>query len=97
MAERSPFKASAAPLARYNEKLKHSTLAHRVPDETMEHFYRTHDWEKITQGKESGILTLHGERVPFVTMGNEPELTDTAPLAARYGSALQQLMALCNG
>jgi len=32
--------------------MKHSILAHRVPDSTMEMFYQTNDWAKITAGKE---------------------------------------------
>lgn len=83
--------------ARYKEKLQHSILAHKVPDETMEHFYRTHDWLTLTNNQPSGHLTVRGLRVPFVTVSNEPELTDPVLLEKRFGPPLRQLMELKNG
>jgi len=80
--------------ARYKEKLKHSILAHKVPDEEMYEYYNVDDWDKITDGKEGGHLTLRGVKVPFVTMMNEPESKDPAVLAKRYESALKQLWQL---
>lgn len=80
--------------ARYQEKLKHSVLAHKVPDEEMDEYYYTDDWDKITGGKESGYLTLCGIRVPFVTMNNEPESKDPAVLGPRYSAALNRLWEL---
>ncbi|MBI4211707.1 MAG: hypothetical protein HY540_03635 [Deltaproteobacteria bacterium] len=80
--------------ARYQEKLAHSILAHKVPDETMEHFYRLDDWIELTNGRNHGTLNIHGINVPFVTMPNEPELKDREPLAKRYGPALRTLMDL---
>lgn len=77
--------------ARYQEKLQHSILAHKVPDHTMQNFYQTHDWFELTGGRESGTLTVGVKKVPFVTMANEPELTDLAALDARYGAALRCL------
>lgn len=79
-------------VARYEEKLKHSILAHMVPRETMDHFYSTDDWDKITSAREYGKLDLKGIQVPFATMSNEPELTEREPLAKRYGPALKKLM-----
>lgn len=80
--------------ARYQEKLQHSILAHKVPDETMSAFYQTHDWLELTGGKESGVLSLHGGKVPFYTLNNEPELTDPVLLEKRYTSAFRKLMEL---
>ena len=80
--------------ARYKEKLKHSILAHKCPDEDMQRFYREDDWPELTQGKQSGKLTLSGVEVPFVTMHNEPESTDPAVLGPRYGEALGKLWSL---
>ncbi|MDO8526073.1 MAG: hypothetical protein Q7T03_00125 [Deltaproteobacteria bacterium] len=77
--------------ARYQEKLQHSILAHKVPDETMQIFYQTHDWLKLTDNKESGTLTINDVKVPFVTMKNEPEITDPVLLDQRYGAALSRL------
>lgn len=82
--------------ARYQEKLQHSILAHKVPDETMQNYYQTHDWLRLTDNKPSGYLTVKGIKVPFVTMGNEPEITDPAQLDQRYGQALQKLKELTN-
>lgn len=80
--------------ARYREKLKHSILAHKVPDRVMDLFYRDDDWTELTNGARDGFLTLQGVRVPFVTMNNEPESTDPAVLSPRYGAALTRLWGL---
>lgn len=82
--------------ARYQEKLQSSILAHKVADETMEQYYKTHDWLELTNRKDSGYLAIQGVKIPFVTMGNEPELTDPVQLDARYGAALQSLKELVN-
>jgi hypothetical protein len=81
-------------VARYQEKLRHSILAHMVPRETYDYFYDVNDWEQITVDKPSGWLEASGVRVPFVTMNNEPESTDPKVLEERYASALEQLWAL---
>ena len=43
-------------VSRYEAKLKHSSLAHMAPRETMERFYKIDDWRKITDNKDSGYL-----------------------------------------
>jgi len=78
-------------VARYEEKLKASSLSHMAPRETMEHFYREDDWHELTGNRESGTLTFHGIEVPFVTMNNTPELKERGPLAERYGPYLNEL------
>lgn len=83
--------------ARYQEKLQHSILAHKVPDHTMQAFYQTHDWIEFTGGRDHGSVTIGATRVPFVTMHNEPELTDPVQLDERYTKALQRLMELTDG
>ncbi len=80
--------------ARYQEALAHSVLAHKVPDEGLARFSAEQDWEAFTDGRKSGYLDLLGLRVPFVTMPNEPELTDPVALDARYGDALEELWSL---
>lgn len=80
--------------ARYQEKLQHSILAHKVPDEALQTFYQTHDWLQLTDHQPSGHLRVGGLSIPFVTMPNEPELTAHPPLADRYGTALRRLMEL---
>ena len=78
-------------VARYQEKLKHSILAHMVPKETYDHFYDVNDWETLTRSQPSGHLEINGLPVPFVTMNNEPESTDPAVLEPRYTAALNRL------
>lgn len=80
--------------ARYQEKLAHSILAHKLPDEALERFSAQQDWEEVTGGRPSGYLELHGLRVPFIKVHNEPELKDPVALSERYGPALRQLMSL---
>ncbi|MFH1653643.1 MAG: hypothetical protein ABIE74_06270 [Pseudomonadota bacterium] len=80
--------------ARYQEKLKHSVLSHKCPDEDMERFYQSDDWAAITGGKVDGFLKLNGVDVPFVTMNNEPESKDPVILGPRYKKALDLLYEL---
>jgi hypothetical protein len=80
--------------ARYQEKLAHSILAHKLPDEALERFSREQDFEKMVGGERSGYFELQGLRVPFVVMPNEPELKDPDALDVRYGEALRELMRL---
>jgi hypothetical protein len=81
-------------VARYQEKLKHSILAHMVPRETYDCFYDTNDWDELTGGQPAGHLDINGLRVPFVSMNNEPESTDRAVLEERYAGALERLWQL---
>jgi hypothetical protein len=81
-------------VARYQEKLKHSILAHMVPRETYDYFYDSNDWDELTGGRPSGWLDVSGVRVPFVSMNNEPESTDPQVLEPRYGAALDELWSL---
>ncbi|MDO8526072.1 MAG: hypothetical protein Q7T03_00120 [Deltaproteobacteria bacterium] len=81
--------------ARFQEKLKHSVLAHKVPEEDMIRFGKEIDWLTITQEKSAGHLKIRNHNIPFVTMNNEPELKPGNPdLEVRYKTALDQLMKL---
>ena len=84
-------------VARYQEKQKHSILAHMVPKETFDYFYSDHNWLTLTRDEPAGRLDVHGIRVPFVTMNNMPESTDPAVLTKRYGEALEKLYTLWTG
>ena len=84
-------------VARYQEKLRHSILAHMVPRETYDYFYDINDWDVLTGGQPSGWLDVNSLRVPFVTMNNEPESTDPAVLEDRYSAALGRLWTLRSG
>lgn len=81
-------------VARYEEKQKHSILAHMVPRQTMENFYLADDWNTFTVQKSDGYLMIDSIKIPFVTMNNEPEFKERDPLAKRYGPALRRLMEL---
>jgi len=81
-------------VARYQEKLRHSILAHMVPRETYDCFYDTNDWETLTGGKPSGWLDIQNLAIPFITMNNEPESTDPVVLEERYSAALGRLWEL---
>ncbi len=81
-------------VARYQEKLKHSILAHMVPRETYDHFYDVNDWDELTDCQPSGQIDVHGLSVPFVSMNNEPESTDPDVLEERYAAALGELWRL---
>jgi hypothetical protein len=81
-------------VARYQEKLKHSILAHMVPRETYDYFYDINDWDDLTGGRPSGWLDVNGVAVPFVSMNNEPESTDPEVLEERYAAALGELWTL---
>lgn len=83
--------------ARYQAQLKHSVLAHKVPDATMAAFYQTHDWLELTHQQPQGYLPVNGVRVPYVTVDNEIEPRTPAAYAARYGDPLRKLMGLRNG
>jgi len=77
--------------SRYQEKLKHTVLAHKVPDEDMERFGKEIDWLELTKNQPKGHLTIRNMKIPFVTMNNEPELTNLDQLALRYQAALDDL------
>lgn len=81
-------------VARYQDKLKHSILAHMVPKKTFDTHFAEDDWSEFTSMKRSGYLNLGGVDVPFVTMNNCPESTDPIVLDERYGKALRELMDL---
>lgn len=84
-------------VARYKEKMKHSILSHSLPREPYDYHYNTHDWPELTRGKESGYLDVKGLGIPFVTMGNEPELPAGPEIAGRYKAALGKLFELYEG
>lgn len=77
--------------ARYEAKLKHSVLAHKVPEEDVIRFSRSTDWHELTNNRESGTLKIGSVELPFVTMKNEPELAPGPEIAERYKKALDRL------
>lgn len=79
--------------ARYQEKLKHSILAHKVPPTDMARFGKDIDWLELTRQQSQGNIAIRHWQLPFVTMSNEPEMTDPAALRQRYHAALAALYA----
>ena len=65
---------------------ENSILYHSLPDEKMEQYYKTNDWEKLSGGTSQGIIEIRGHRVPFAVFLNEPEQTDDP---AKLGPALE--------
>lgn len=82
--------------ARYQEALKGSILAHKLPDESLERFSSSDDWEELSGGKDFGYINIRGIEIPFVAMNNEPELKTGPELDARYSAALTKLKELAN-
>jgi len=76
--------------ARYDEARRDSVLTHSVPREDLEKTYGTDDWKKIAPAPH-GRIEVNGIEVPYVTMLNEPELTDPELLDRRYRPALDRL------
>ena len=62
----------------------------------MIRFAKEIDWLELTKEQPSGYLTVRNQKIPFVTMNNEPEykVDQVGPLTERYGSALKTLMNL---
>lgn len=73
---------------RFDPKQADSILFHGLPDEKMEFYYRTNDWEKLSQGKKRGHMRVRGFDVPFAVFDNEPEKTDDP---AKLGPALEHV------
>lgn len=61
---------------------EHSILYHSLPDEKMEYYYRTNDWEDIAS-RDGAYVRVRDFRVPYAVFENEPEKTnDPARIAA---------------
>ncbi len=51
-----------------------SILYHSLPDEKMEFYYRTNDWEAL-EARDPHVLEVKGYRIPYAVFENEPEKT----------------------
>jgi len=51
-----------------------SILYHSLPDEKMEFYYKTNDWEKLA-AKDPACIEVKGFRIPYAVFENEPEKT----------------------
>ncbi len=88
----SPAESWRRNVKRYEEKQRHSILAHMVPQEIHQEFFAEDDWPQVTGGAPQGYLTFQGVRFPYVNVPNEPEITDPVLLSERYAPRLAELM-----
>ncbi len=51
-----------------------SILYHSLPDEKMEFYYKTNDWEKLA-AKNPDFIEVKGFKIPYGVFENEPEKT----------------------
>lgn len=65
-----------------------SILYHSLPDDKMEKYYKTNDWDNLSGGKSAGTIEIKEHRVPFTVFQNEPEKTDDP---AKLGPALEDV------
>jgi hypothetical protein len=67
--------------------MEDSILYHSLPDEKMEFYYKTNDWEKLT-AKDPQYIDIKGFKVPYAVFENYPEKTDD-PL--KLGAELERV------
>lgn len=51
-----------------------SILYHSLPDEKMEFYYKTNDWDKL-EANDPNIIDVKGLKIPYAVFENEPEKT----------------------
>jgi hypothetical protein len=59
---------------RARKGMEDSILYHSLPDEKMEFYYKTNDWEKLA-AKNPDFIDVKGFKVPYAVFENEPEKT----------------------
>lgn len=77
---------------RFNPNKPDSILEHGLSDDKMERLYRDVDWHDVSAGP-SGMITIKGHHVPYVTMPNEDDVTTKGGemLGKRLEECLDQL------
>jgi hypothetical protein len=58
-----------------------SILYHSLPDEKMEFYYKTNDWDQL-ESKDPNFIEVKGYKVPYAVFDNMPEKTLDATLLA---------------
>ena len=76
---------------RFDPEQADSILFHSLPDEKMEFYYKTNDWEKLSGGRKSGRIRVRDFEVPFAVFDNEPEVTGDPK---KLGPALEHVFAI---
>jgi len=71
-----------------------SVLYHSLPDEKMELYYRTNDWDQI-EAADANFIAVREHRLPYAAFENMPEKTlDLQLLAAELARATSKLWTL---
>jgi hypothetical protein len=73
---------------RQRKNLEHSILYHSLPDEKMEFYYKTNDWEKLTKDNPD-VISFKDIKIPYVEFVNEPEKTDDP---VKIGNHLEEIL-----
>ncbi len=77
--------------------MEDSILYHSLPDEKMDRYYRTNDWEGLSSA-DPDFISIGGIKVPYVVFENEPEKTDDpVKLGAELERATARLWRLIPG
>jgi hypothetical protein len=58
-----------------------SILYHSLPDEKMEFYYKTNDWDQL-EAHDQNIIEVKGHRIPYAVFDNMPEKTHESTLIA---------------
>jgi hypothetical protein len=69
--------------------MEDSILYHSLPDEKMEFYYKTNDWDKL-EGKDPQYIDIKGFKVPYAVFENFPEKTDDPQ---KLGAELERVTA----
>ncbi|TAK50652.1 MAG: hypothetical protein EPO24_16600 [Bacteroidetes bacterium] len=70
--------------------MEDSILYHSLPDEKMEFYYKTNDWEKLTSA-DPKYISIKGYKVPYIAFENMPEKTDDP---VKLGAELERVTTL---
>ncbi len=71
-----------------------SILYHSLPDEKMEFYYKTNDWEQLT-AKDPNFIEVKGQKIPYCAFENMPEKTmDPALIAPELERVTKKLWSL---
>jgi hypothetical protein len=71
-----------------------SILYHSLPDEKMEFYYRTNDWDRI-EARDANFIEVRGHRIPYAVFENMPEKTlNPEWIAAELERATSKLWAM---
>ncbi len=71
-----------------------SILYHSLPDEKMEFYYKTNDWETLA-AKDPKFIEVKGFKIPYAVFENEPEKTlDPALIAAELERVVEAISTL---